>query len=167
MNLEHLQTFRSECELKFAIIRFYPTTKFQAEFTRMSWRDFLIIPPCYEMQRWMGGVKSSVYDSQLWTFSSSFSSHTIIQLNRINSYQDLVEVPLKVTILHRGYRMGLLTPTEGWTRQPGHLPVSCLLIYRYLGLWKLTLYPLLVMFASDTTIVHPKNIITANFRAVT
>lgn len=103
MNLEHLQTFRSECELKFAIIRFYPTTKFQAEFTRMSWRDFLIIPPCYEMQRWMGGVKSSVYDSQLWTFSSSFSSHTIIQLNRINSYQDLVEVPLKVTILHRGW----------------------------------------------------------------
>lgn len=103
MNLEHLQTFRSECELKFAIIRFYQTTKFQAEFTRMSWRDFLIIPPCYEMQRWMGGVKSSVYDSQLWTFSSSFSSHTIIQLNRINSYQDLVEVPLKVTILHRGW----------------------------------------------------------------
>lgn len=103
MNLELLQTFRFECELKFAIIRFYPTTKFQAEFTRMSWRDFLIIPPCYEMQRWMGGVKSSVYDSQLWTFSSSFSSHTIIQLNRINSYQDLVEVPLKVTILHRGW----------------------------------------------------------------
>lgn len=69
------------------------------ELTRLS--DH--IPPCYEMQRWMGGVKSSVYDSQLWTFSSSFSSHTIIQLNRINSYQDLVEVPLKVTILHRGW----------------------------------------------------------------
>lgn len=130
MNLEHLQTFRSECELKFAIIRFYPTTKFQAEFTRMSWRDFLIIPPCYEMQRWMGGVKSSVYDSQLWTFSSSFSSHTIIQLNRINSYQDLVEVPLKVTILHRG-----------WVcqhRQKGehvNLVICLSLVFWFTGIW--------------------------------
>lgn len=121
---------------------------FKLNFTRMSWRDFLIIPPCYEMQRWLGGVKSSVYDSQLWTFSSSFSSHSIIQLNRIKSYQDLVVNPSQSH--HFAPRMGLSTPTEGWTRQAGHLPASCLLKYRYLGLWKLTLYSLLMAFASDT-----------------